>query len=556
MAIIRKMDLKLADMIAAGEVVDRPASIVKELVENAIDANAKHIQIMIEAFGMKSIQVIDDGTGMDHEDAQMAFFRHATSKVHAPSDLNQIQTLGFRGEALAAIGAVSKVHLSTKTENTEGIEVIYHGGKQIEKRLTPMNRGTDIRVFDLFYNTPARFKYIKSELAEKNAIIDLFDRLALAHPNIRFSLMIDQKRIKETYGDGDFYQLIAQIYGKQLTKGLITFNQKFQKISIQGFLVDPNHNRSRKKDISIFINGRYIKNYALIQAVVEGYHSLLMTNRYPIAMIYLEMDPSLLDVNVHPQKLEVKLMNELMIAYQLTAYIKAALTQTPHQIHQPLPNELKPTETYQRQALDLMIAEDFEAVSERVKHIPDFDYIGSFAGTYLMFQNQDGLYLIDQHAAQERIRYAYYQKAFENPVAATRQRLIPKVLSLTAQDIDTLKTNQALLKNNRFEFNHQMELISQPTWLKEDEVDLAIESIISMLEEKQTIDILKLRDHLAKDLSCKASIKANQALSLAEVNQLIADLRQTDQPYHCPHGRPTIIFFSHRDIERLFKRVI
>lgn len=327
MALITKMDARLANMIAAGEVVDRPSSIVKELVENAIDAKATSITIEIENVGMNKITVTDNGSGMDFSDAHLAFERHATSKIKNEYDLSHIYTLGFRGEALAAIQAVSKVSLKTKMEGHEGIEVIYHGGHFVEDKKATLNTGTVITVSDLFYNTPARFKYIKSEQAEKYAIIDIFDRLALANPDVRFKLIMDDKLIKETFGNHDFYQLIDQIYGSKMTKDMIIFNKTFQNIEITGYLISPKITRSRKKDISIFVNHRYIKNYKLIQSVIDGYHGFLMTQKYPIALIHLHMDPQLLDVNVHPQKYEVKFVNELLLAYQIEQYIKDALEQ-------------------------------------------------------------------------------------------------------------------------------------------------------------------------------------------------------------------------------------
>jgi len=561
MALIKKMDARLANMIAAGEVVDRPSSIVKELVENAIDAKATSITIEIENVGMNKITVTDNGSGMDFLDAHLAFERHATSKIKNEYDLSHIYTLGFRGEALAAIQAVSKVSLKTKMEGHEGIEVIYHGGHFVEDKKATLNPGTVITVSDLFYNTPARFKYIKSEQAEKYAIIDIFDRLALANPDVRFKLIMDDKLIKETYGNHDFHQLIDQIYGSKMTKDMIIFEKIFQNIEITGYLISPKITRSRKKDISIFVNQRYIKNYKLIQSVIDGYHGFLMTQKYPIALIHLHMDPQLLDVNVHPQKYEVKFVNELLLAYQIEQFIKDALEQKTHQIPERYQEIKKPVqEAYEVQQLDFEIHEenhqDEIQTDEIVKpKIPEFDYIGIFSGTYLLFQNQDGLFLVDQHAAQERIRYEHYFEKLGNPSKSQRQLLIPYDLDLTHQDLDIINQYQSLFKTYQFEFkNHQ--LVGLPTWLREKEIDLAIEEMISQLEEHGTIDLKLLRDHLAKDISCKGSIKANQHISKQEVERLMTDLRMCKNPYTCPHGRPTVIKLSHYDVERMFKRVL
>ena len=561
MALIKKMDARLANMIAAGEVVDRPSSIVKELVENAIDAKATSITIEIENVGMNKITVTDNGSGMDFSDAHLAFERHATSKIKNEYDLSHIYTLGFRGEALAAIQAVSKVSLKTKMDGQDGIEVIYHGGHFVEDKKATLNTGTVITVSDLFYNTPARFKYIKSEQAEKYAIVDIFDRLALANPNVRFKLIMDDKLVKETFGRSDFHQLIDQIYGSKMTKDMIVFNKTFQNIEITGYLISPKITRSRKKDISIFVNHRYIKNYKLIQSVIDGYHGFLMTQKYPIALIHLTMDPQLLDVNVHPQKYEVKFVNELLLAYQIEQYIKDALEQKTHQIPERYQEIKKPIqEAYEVQQLDFEMNEeniqDENQSDESVKpKIPEFDYIGIFSGTYLLFQNQDGLFLVDQHAAQERIRYEHYFEKLGNPNKSQRQLLIPYDLDLTHQDLEIIKQHQSSFKAYQFEFKHH-QLIGLPTWLREKEIDLAIEEMISQLEEHGTIDLKLLRDHLAKDISCKGSIKANQYISRQEVDQLMNDLRQCKNPYTCPHGRPTVIKLSHYDVERMFKRVV
>ena len=562
MPIIYQMDERLANMIAAGEVVDRPASIVKELVENSIDANASSVTVEIFDMGMSLIRVIDNGIGMDHEDARRAFYRHATSKIKDEMDLGHIHTLGFRGEALAAISSVSKVTLKTRQEQHDGWMVYVEGGHFINEGLATLNRGTIVEVKDLFYNTPARFKYIKSETAEKTTIIDIFDRLALAHPNIRFQLFIDQKLIKETYGTQNFYSLIDQIYGPRMTKGMITFKETIQKMTIEGYLLSPTIARSRKKDISIFVNGRYIKNYALIQAVVDGYHSYMMVGKYPMALIHITIDPSLLDVNVHPQKYEVKFVNELILAYHIEAYVKKALMMEKHDIPKGLDIIHKGEDT-QETFTPLSMIFDHLVVNESIdqkeissNRLPELMYVGTFAGTYLLFQNEEGLFLVDQHAAAERIRYEHYMKALAKPQFATKMMFISHPLSLLIEEKLLLISHKEELKRLGFEWDENQELIAIPTWLNEDEIDLALESMATMITEKNTIDLSILRDSLAKDVSCKGAIKANKPLSILEINQLMTHLSSCDNPYHCPHGRPTIIRLSNYDIERMFKRVV
>ncbi len=558
MSIIKQMNNKLANMIAAGEVINRPASVVKELIENSIDADASSISVEITEMGMQSIIVTDNGNGMDFLDAHLAFDRHATSKVIDERDLGHINTLGFRGEALAAISSVAKVTLKTRQVDQEGIEVIFHGSKFVSDGVATLNQGTIIEVNDLFYNTPARFKYIKSDLAERHAIIDIFDRLALAHPKIRFMLTIDHKIVKQTYGTNDFHALIDQIYGSKMTIDMAIFNEEVQKIKIKGYLLSPQIARSRKKDISVFVNGRYIKNYRLIKAVIDGYHSFMMTSKYPIALIHLVMDPSLLDVNVHPQKFEVKFVNESILAFYIEKFVKETLLTKTHQIPRTLKTIRKPElETYRKETLDFgqqIIEEEAEIASQ--PKLPELDYIGVFAGTYLLFQNQEGFFMMDQHAAAERIRYEHYFRSLANPSMAVKQLLFPHRAKLTKEDLEIIAKHFIKFKALGFEFNDRIEVIALPVWLLDKEIDTALDSMVAMLLENDAIDLALLRDDLAKDISCKGAIKANKALSMPEISQLVQKLKQCANPYTCPHGRPTIIKLTHYDIERMFKRVV
>ncbi len=561
MSLIQKMDHKLSNMIAAGEVVERPSSVIKELVENSLDAQATKITIKVTGFGMENMTVIDNGIGMDHIDAKLAFERYATSKIKSETDLSHIHTLGFRGEALAAISAVSKVILRTKTKDSTGIKVTYEGGHFVSIQEEGMNQGTHIEVSNLFYNTPARFKYIKSEYSEKYAIIDIFDRLALANPSVYMQLYFDDKLYKETYGQNDFYQLIDQIYGKQMTKGMIIHKHQFQHISMKLYLLSPNIVRSKKKDISIFINQRYIKNYRLTQAVIDGYHSFLMVGKFPIAAIDIEMDPSLLDVNVHPQKYEVKFVNETLLAFELEQTIKKALEQSAHPIQENLASVKKEfkQESFTRSSFELFeeptVDRFMNEVEDQSQKLPYLEYIGIFAGTYILFQNDQGLYLMDQHAAAERIRYEYYYEALGHPNFAIKERLIPYELNLSNDEIIQLLRFEDQLKSYGFTF-HDQKLIGSPTWLREDEIDQAIESMFHMLIENQKIELNKLRDDLAKDVSCKGAIKANHYITPKEVMTILKSLNACKNPYTCPHGRPTMIKLSHYEIERMFKRIV
>lgn len=564
MAKIKVMNEQLANMIAAGEVVDRPASVLKELVENAIDADATKITIEIKDFGMSLIKVIDNGSGMDIEDAKMAFLRHATSKIMKEEDLSEIKSLGFRGEALAAISSVSNITLETKTKDNDGILLEISASKVIKEQVIATNNGTSVSVKDLFFNVPARFKYIKSEYAEKQQIIDLFERLALANPNISMTLIYDNKVIKETYGNNDISQTFAQIYGPTILKDLTIIDDYFQKTSIKIYLASPNINKPRKKDIHIILNNRNIRNYLLTQSIIDGYQTLLMTNRYPVALLYIDIDFKLVDVNVHPQKYEVKLQNEQILAFHIKELIKSHLTKRKQSIFSKVDDVLKPkVESYEKVSIfddNILEFDNHQLVKEEsfvdLEKLPQFDYIGQLAGTYLLFQNDEGMFLIDQHAAEERIRYEYYINKLTTNDFVSIPRLIAYNLYLTDNMKSTIKRNINSIEKIGFKFDDNLNIIESPLWIRDEEIEYAIEIIIAKLEETNTFSLIDLRDDLAKDISCKGAIKANHKLNLNEINQLIKDLRNSENPYSCPHGRPVTIKITLKDIERMFKRIV
>lgn len=581
---IKKMSDALSHLIAAGEVVERAASVIKELVENSIDADATLIQINLEQLGLSKIIVTDNGTGMDKADLHLAFLAHATSKINKQQDLLDIKTLGFRGEALPSIASVAKVILASRMQDEDGYYVQYHQTTCVDEGMIAMNVGTKVIVSDLFYNTPARFKYLKSEISERNAILDLFDKLALSHPEIKFVLTFDGKVIKQTPGESLMPILLDAIFGRNMAPYAKYFETTIQKIKISGYLFEHHVTRTRKKDIHLFINRRAVKNYALTQGVIEGYHSYLMTGRYPICVLYIDMDPSLVDVNVHPQKLEVKIANELMISSQLTDHIKSFLRGPIKVDDSRLKDvkkdvfktvsmdevlaEIKPkTEEFLLKDTSNLIKDDYlkeditDVIYEErkleydVPKLPDFDYIGTLAGTYLIFQNKDGMYMIDQHAAAERIRYEYYEQKVADLSGEYYELLVPEELLLTSNDMVIVDNHLDAFEKLGFKFsNHH--LIAHPIWLREKEIDVALESMIQMLSNEKEIDYKKLRNQLAKDISCKGAIKANHQLSTLEIQKLIKDLRECLNPYTCPHGRPVLIKLSYYEIERMFKRIV
>ncbi len=561
------MDMVLANTIAAGEVVERPASVIKELVENAIDAQATSITIEVNNMGLDSIIVTDNGLGMDQSDLYLSYQRHATSKIFSVKDLTQIKTMGFRGEALPSIASVSKLEIHSRTDKTEGYFVKIVDSKLVDEGKTTLNRGTKVKVFELFYNTPARFKYMKSEYAEKHAIIDIFEKLALSYPSISFRLIMDQKEIRKTLGNDSVEALIETIYGKNTTDGMKVLKTSIGKVGVDAYLVNPKFVRSKRSDVVVFINHRFVRNYAISQSIIEGYQTFLMTNKYPIALIYLTIDPALIDVNVHPQKMEVKLANEVYISFALTPLVKKTLESGTMPIRESIADVKK--EYFKPEVInlfDLVKSEDDTVdlipdkleeapIKDEAEKLPDFDYIGTLFGTYLLFQNTDGLYLMDQHAAAERIRYEYYVDKVGNLSPSVYELLLPRPLLITNNDFDYLKTYEMLLSSLGFSFLDD-KLTSHPSWLRDDEIDIAIESICSQLATDGQIDLKKLRNQLAKDISCKGAIKANHQLSIKEINQLVYDLKQCLNPYTCPHGRPVLIKVSNYDIERMFKRIV
>lgn len=555
------MDMSLANLIAAGEVVERPSSVIKELVENALDAKANHITIEIEQAGLKRIVVTDNGTGMDQADIKLAFLRHATSKVYKKQDLTQIQTLGFRGEALPSIASVAKIKLSSRMKDQDGYFVLYVDNKLDNEGLIAMNVGTKVEVEDLFFNTPARFKYLRSEYAEKHAITDLVDKLCLSHPNVAFRLIIDGKQTRQTLGQGSIQALVEEIYGKQAILGMKHMKTSIAKIEVDAYLVNPSFVRSKRSDVNIFINHRFIRNYAISQSIIDGYSSYLMTQKYPIALVYITIDPSLIDVNVHPQKMEVKLANEMMFAYALTPLIKATLDEgkfpikeTLKEIHKEI-NEPVIQNLFEIEPLKNEEVNTLQETSMPILKLPIMEYIGTLNGTYLLFQNHEGLFLMDQHAAAERIRYEYYAEKVGSLNSNRFELLIPKGLLISKLDGELLNQFSDALKDIGFIVENGF-LHAHPVWLRENEIDVAIESIVNQLHDYQTIDLKRLRNQLAKDISCKGAIKANHQLSRKEIEALVDDLKTCANPYTCPHGRPVMIKLTTYDIEKMFKRIV
>ena len=572
------MDEILANKIAAGEVVERCASVVKELVENSIDANSKEIKIELKEAGTSLIKVTDDGTGMDKEDAVVAFSRHATSKIMDESDLYNINTLGFRGEALASIASVSNVLLKTSTGEV-GTLVNIKGGKLIKVENTDARKGTVIEVSELFYNTPARLKHMKSLYTELASITDYVNKIALSHPEIRFTLINNNNVILKTDGSGNLLKTISAIYGVDIARKMLEINGEDDDYSINGFISLPEINRAGRNHMVTLVNGRVVRNQELNKIINDSYHSYKPDNRYPIVVISIELDPSLVDVNIHPTKMDIKFskLEELLELVKKTITSKlnrqtlipeASITDFPtlEEVQEPILKEntiIENKPKYEEITLDFNVQEEpviYEKKEEKEEErLPLLYPVGLVHGTYIVCQNEIGMYLIDQHAAKERINYEMFKEKLTNPTKENIPMLLPLTIELSNNEYIVLKENFAFLENMGFEISefgiNSVIIKAHPTWLTKDFEDLQIRKILELVSSKEKdFDLAKFNDHLAATLACKASIKANTNLSINEMEALISDLRKCHNPFNCPHGRPTIITFTKYDLEKLFKR--
>ncbi len=596
---IIKMDAKLANLIAAGEVVEKPASVVKELVENAIDAHAKKISVYVYESGISKIKVIDDGDGMTPEDAKLAFLRHATSKIKNEYDLARIHTLGFRGEAVPSIAAVSLMQILTN-DGSGGYQVTYKGGSIQSEGISPCQKGTTVTVENLFYNTPARLKYIKSLTKELSSIVFIMNKFAITNPSISFSLYSNDKNLIRTSGNGSYEELFGEIYGLNVAKNLIKKEFMADGTRILVVFAKPEIYRSTKLDITLCANGRYVRSNAIAQALIDAYYTQLPIGKFPVAAIYLDIDPILVDVNVHPTKIEIKISNEENICLKLQSevklalegtvqipkrevvpekkYIKNTIFDTPieplklnenrreygqkqEKVNIPTNNNIdvnktKITNVESKKEEKNELEENKEIVSNK---LPYMEYIGQALGCYLIFQNENGLYLMDQHAAAERIKYEYYSKLLNNPNQPKSRLLFPIDLDLTLDE-------SLIARDHLNDFNELGILMSYendviyvnelPMWLSAPDAPTIIRDIISLFDNNRQFDILYFRDRIAKQISCKSAIRANKRISYDEVNALLKELNKCENPYHCPHGRPTIINLTNEELEKMFERIV
>ncbi|GIO06055.1 DNA mismatch repair protein MutL [Brevibacillus reuszeri] len=707
---IQLLDEHLSNMIAAGEVVERPASVVKELVENAIDASATTIEIHVEEGGLELIRIVDNGQGMDREDCSLAFERHATSKIRNARDLFRIRTLGFRGEALPSIAAVSRMELTSSQSSSQiGTRITIEGGQLGEVKDVAAVKGTEICVRSLFFNTPARLKYMKSIATEVGHISDYVNRLALTHPSIAFTLTHNGKSLLQTSGDGKLLHVMAAIYGVQVAKLLLPISGETLDFRWSGFLSKTEVTRANRSYLSTLVNGRYVRSYSLNNAIMRGYHTLLPIGRYPIVALQIEMDPTLVDVNVHPAKLEAKFSKEDELCSAIEQSVKETLRQglgivrpmvsaprakVVNQVVQPqfdlqLPKSTPPISSrieasprlqewmakqeYSRKEPEVLttqlamdqvterpaimeaqvryeseseseVSHTVQVLNEEMQHalgaenaserhtwssmqdivdpvkvdgnepvavgenvqadtkiqiqtqtgvaerqpeaaptmapaihsqidaaqaqdeesaVPVMYPVGQVHGTYIVAQNDNGMYLIDQHAAQERIFYEFFMQKLASEDVTSQMMLFPHTVEYTTAEASKLEKRLSQLQEFGLEvesFGGRTFIVrAHPHWFPEGaELEVIEELIQFVLEagENSQANVVQMREKAAIMMSCKASIKANRFLTHAEMESLLNQLRATSSPFTCPHGRPIVIHFTGYDLEKMFKRVM
>ncbi|MBQ9834075.1 MAG: DNA mismatch repair endonuclease MutL [Bacilli bacterium] len=579
---IRVMSENLANKIAAGEVVEKCASIVKELVENSIDAHAKVIKVSLKEGGIKEIMVTDDGIGMEKEDAKLAFLRHATSKIYKDDDLFFINTLGFRGEALPSIASVSEVVLKTCSTDV-GTNVHIKGGALLDVSSSDAKKGTSIKITNLFYNTPARLKYLKSEQSELQNCVSYLEKLAISKPQISFSLENDDKVLVKTSGSGNLLKTINEIYGLNVAKNMLEIKGSNDDFDIRGFVCKPEILRSNRNHIITIVNDRIVKNAEINKAINDAYYTYKPESKYPIVVICIETDPTLIDVNIHPTKQDIKLSKMNVLTELIEKKIKDALYQnlliknvSVTKEEAPLTYEdkkektisnIKEVESIYQTSMEF----DYQDVSIKEEEIPkekneviktiDLKTVGIAHATYIIAQNDEGIYLIDQHAAQERINYEKYIKALKEEKTSTTDMLFPIKIEYSPSEYLILKEQTSFINSLGFqieEFGINTILVkNHPTWLLMGHEEESIRKIFDLIIiNKNNFDRVKYNEKIAITLACKMSIKANMRITLEDADRLLQDLVKCDNPYNCPHGRPTIIKFTIYELEKMFKRVM
>lgn len=578
---IRYLSSEVSSQIAAGEVVERPASVVKELVENSLDAGARNISISIADAGRTLVEAADDGSGIPASELELAASRHATSKLVQSEDLFHISTLGFRGEALASIGSVSRMTMTSRVQPAkEGARLKIEGGVpgKVEKVGAPV--GTVVRVEDLFYNVPARLKFLKTDVTERRAIDSLVTRYALAYPNVRFKLAEGKQVSLQTAGDGDRRAILAALYGVDTAKQMLEVLAEEEEISLTGFISPTSLTRSNRREITFFVNGRWVQEIALTSALLQAYHTLLMVGRYPLTALFLTLAPEDVDVNVHPTKAEVRFRSQdRVFSFVQRSVRKALLAYTPVPSVSPQMWGTRPAPVERREVgIDWSMAAEVERENLNVgsetpsqpviesgnvqpptfSDVPLLRLIGQIGATYLVAEGPDGLYLIDQHAAHERVLFEKLMAQHEAKQIPSQALLAPAVVTLPPQSAKILASQLAFLNHFGFEVEefgaNTFQVRAMPVLFTGGEADTALRALVEDFEEDEAPLQTEVEARLAARVCKRLAVKAGQVLSNEEQRALLSDLETCQSPRTCPHGRPTMIHLSVDMLERQFGR--
>lgn len=600
------LDENTSNKIAAGEVVERPASVVKELVENSLDAGASSITVEVKNGGISYIKVMDNGSGMEEDDVGIAFERHSTSKIRSADDIESISSMGFRGEALASIAAVSAVQMVTRTKDkVHGTSIEIQGGNIIEIRPTGCPAGTTITVKNLFYNTPARFKFLKKDTTEAGYISDVLSRIALGNPDVSFKLTSNGSNILHTPGNNDYLSVIFSVYGKDTAMNVYEVKYEDAKIKISGYVGKPEIARSNRNHQTIFINKRLIRSKMMASAIDEAYSTFLMKNKFAFSALNLEINPALVDVNVHPSKMEVKFSNEQEIFRAVyNAVQNALLSQSQIRTMQTSPGSKNPfvfdsakKVEYNQQSISFgkssgmaeislvresgineksnevqkydkspIVAGDtcadtriIESEDTSINLLKDARTIGQAFNTYILLQLEDQLIMIDQHAAHERIIYEDLKKRYNDRVSISQTLLSTFVFELTHREIEFLEEEKQFFSSLGFDYeafgNNSIILRNAPLSVQDRVREIFLELLDFFITSGRT-DRNAVTDEALYRIACKAAIKANKKLDETEVKALLEKLSELENPYTCPHGRPSAIKMSKHELEKLFKRIV
>ena len=569
MSKVKVMSELLANKIAAGEVIEKIASVVKELVENSIDAGSTDIKVNLINSGKDLIEVIDNGSGMDSTDAENCFLRHATSKLYKEEDLYFINTLGFRGEALASIASVSEIELSTCDGKTSTY-IHIKGGEIIDKKPCEERKGTAIKVTNIFYNTPARLKYLKSDATELANCTSFMEKLSLSKPDISFTLTNNDTVIVKTSGSDNLLKTIHEIFGINISSNMLVFSDNNDDFYISGYACKPHILKTTRNQMITLINGRVVKNNEINNAINDAYYTYKPEGKYPVVVLNIETDPTIIDVNIHPTKQDVKISKCDDLCILITNAIKKALYDNLLII--------KPVEGTKESPINIEIPDEIKVIPKDEKQLfMDFKTetvihneemkslvlhpVGLAHGTYIIAENEDGIYLLDQHAAYERINYERYMKKLREKEVNKIPLLIPITIEFSASEYTVFKQKEDIIKSLNIDYEefgiNTIKINAHPTWLKEGYEEESIRKIIDIiLTLDKDFDRVKFEEKIAITLACKMSIKANHHISNEEIQYILDELVKCDNPYNCPHGRPTIITFTIYDLEKMFKRAM